>query len=395
MTKIFINALHAKTGGGLTYLRALLPRLAACREAEIHLGLHKDQLDLFSPLDPRIRLQLFDFKDGFVRRLIWEQLVLPWHAWKLAAVTFSPANFGPLLAPRPVVLLRNALDVSAQDRRLGKKLYWQALGLMTWLSLWAAPRALAVSSYARDRLAFGFKEKTAIVHHGVETLRFHPDGKARERFLLAVGDLTVQKNFHTLIEAMTALPGLELRIAGRRVDEDYAQRLEERIRDLGLEKRVVLLGPQPTEALAGLYRQCAFFVFSSTVETFGNPLLEAMASGCPILCARAAAMPEILGEAGLYFDPGLVDDLTAQIRRLLENEALRQDLGQRALQRSKAFSWDQTARQTLGHLEAAGKGRAMALLPLLLWAWVAGILAAYLIQFRPLLLPILARLGLA
>jgi len=387
--RVLVNALHTKTGGGLTYLRAMLPRLAARADLEIHLLVHTGQRSLLEEADPRIIRHEVDFSDGFVRRLLWEQIVLPHYAWSLADVTFSPANFGPLLAPRPVILLRNALAVGAHETRPAKKLYWAALGLMTRLSVWRARSVLAVSSYAAG--AMGFRRTgIMIVPHGVDHQRFHPGSRAREDFLLAVGDVTLQKNYHTLIDAMAAVPGRSLLIAGRMVDPDYGERLRSQIDRLGLGDRVRLLGSLEPDGLADLYRRCALFVMPSTVETFGNPLVEAMASGCPIVCASATALPEILGDGGLLFDPESPDDLARKIGIVLNDKARSAELAECGRQRAKLFSWDSTAALTAQALIAADKSNARLAKAGLAWAWVAGLLIAYLAQFRELIGPIIA-----
>ncbi|MBI4969600.1 MAG: glycosyltransferase family 4 protein [Rhodospirillales bacterium] len=386
--RVLINALHAKTGGGLTYLRAMLPRLAARADLEIHLLVHTGQRSLLGVAHSQIIRHEVDFPDGFVRRLLWEQIVLPHYAWSLAEVTFSPANFGPLLAPRPVILLRNALAVGAHETRPAKKLYWAALGLMTRLSVWRARSVLAVSRYAASALGFR-RSGIAIVPHGVDHQRFHPGSQAREDFLLAVGDVTLQKNYHTLIDAMAAIPGRSLLIAGRMVDPDYGERLRSQVDRLGLGDRARFLGAVEPDGLADLYRRCALFVMPSTVETFGNPLVEAMASGCPIVCASATALPEILGDAGQLFDPGNPNDLALKIGIVLNDKARSAELAERGRERAKLFSWDSTAAHTAQALIAAGKTEVRLARAGLGWAWVAGLLIAYLAQFTELGVPIL------
>ncbi|MEX2642209.1 MAG: glycosyltransferase, partial [Acetobacterales bacterium] len=300
--RVLVNALHAKSGGGVTYLRHILPRLAADPELDVHLLLHPAQAALYP--DAGVTVHHADFRAGFVREMAWEQCRLPRLARRIgAAATFSPANFGPLLAPGSVVLLRNALDVARVENRPAKRLYWAALSAMTFLSLVFCRRAIAVSGYARRSLARlpALARKTVVVHHGVDDLfRGGPAGR-REDFLLAVADLYVQKNLLALIDAVALLrqrrPDVRLRIAGAPVDPGYAASVRARIAEHRLDEAVTLLGTQPKERLAELYRRCAVFVFPSTVETFGQPLAEAMASGAPIACADAAAMPEVLGDA--------------------------------------------------------------------------------------------------
>ncbi|MDK9720607.1 MAG: glycosyltransferase family 4 protein [Rhodospirillales bacterium] len=391
--RVLLNALHAKTGGGVTYLKSMLPRLAQRQDMTCHLLIHKSQHGLLADLPDGIKLDVVDFKDGFIRRLIWEQLVLPLHAWACADVTFSPANFGPLLAPRPVVLLRNALDVEKQEGRLTKRLYWKALRLMTWLSLLRAPVAGAVSNYARRSLGFRFQKKIKVLHHGVDAHLFHASPEGRQGFILAVGDLTVQKNYGVLLQALAELPDIPLKIAGQPVDEAYAGELASLIGRLGLKDRVTLLGRVEPRELALLYRRCRLFVFPSTVETFGNPLVEAMASRCAILCSNAAAMPEILGDAGRYCESENSADWAGNLSALWNDDEMRRDLGERALARAKLFSWEATAQATGDMLVKAADTNPSRLLGWIAWSWLALVLSAYLLQFRPLLPGVLKAVG--
>jgi glycosyltransferase involved in cell wall biosynthesis len=94
------------------------------------------------------------------------------------------------------------------------------------------------------------------------------------------------------------------------------------------------------------------------VESFGMPLLEAMASGAPIACSRSAAMPEVLGEAGMYFDPDDAADMARAISMLLDDATLRRDLARRGLARAAGFSWDAAAAETVAVLRAAKGGSA-------------------------------------
>ena len=89
------------------------------------------------------------------------------------------------------------------------------------------------------------------------------------------------------------------------------------------------------------------------IETFGNPLLEAMAVGVPIACSQEAAMPEVLGEAGVKFDPWDHQDMANQIEKLLLDGALSARLGKLARQRARAFEWSGTAARTYAILRAA------------------------------------------
>jgi glycosyltransferase involved in cell wall biosynthesis len=99
--------------------------------------------------------------------------------------------------------------------------------------------------------------------------------------------------------------------------------------------------------LATVYEKAEAFVFPSLYEGFGFPLLEAMARGVPSIAARSSSLPEIGGDAALYFEPRDVDGLVAQLRRVLGDASLRQDLSRRGRERASRFRWDVAAAQTL------------------------------------------------
>ena len=358
--RVLVNALHARSGGGITYLRNMLPHLAADQAIDLHLCLHQGQCDTLEPFPSGVTIHSVDFKDGFFRRLVWEQLRLPALARRIgASVTFSPANFGPLMAPGSVILLRNALAVRAAETRFSKRLYWFGLAVMTTASLFSCRRAIAVSDYASSALtrglARGARSRTTVVPHGVGAPFWPRDNAPHEGFLLAVSDLYIQKNLHRLLLAVNLLrqefPDILLKIAGAPVDLDYAQQISGTIKALNLGEHVELLGSVPVEELAELYRRCGVFVFPSTAETFGNPLVEAMACGAPIVSSNTTAMPEILADAALYFDPEDVHAMAAQIGTVLRDAELRRQLSARSLARAPRYSWEETARLTAAVLK--------------------------------------------
>ncbi len=363
--RVVINAIHAKSGGGVTHLRNLLPHLAEDGRLETHVFLHVNQYSQFEPVDDRVRIHLFDFTEGFLRTLIWEQIVVPVKARSMRAdVTFSLANYGPLFAPKPVIMLRNALSVVGRERRFWKRVYWVGLAMMTLISLLSSRHAIAVSEYSRRELTFGLKRtarrKVSVVHHGVDEVFSPPDGGERKPYLLAVGDIYVQKNLHNLIQALAIArrrcPDLCLKVAGRRIDEGYFSEVVAAVHKSGLDDAVEFLGPLSKESLRRYYRECGLFVFPSTTETFGHPLVEAMASAAPIASSNRTAMPEILGEAGEYFDPLNPSEMADTIVRIILDPELADTLGERGRRQAERFSWRRSARQTADVLVSVATG---------------------------------------
>jgi alpha-1,3-rhamnosyl/mannosyltransferase len=99
------------------------------------------------------------------------------------------------------------------------------------------------------------------------------------------------------------------------------------------------------------------FVFPSIYEGFGLPPLEAMASGAPVACSRASSLPEVVGEAGLLFDPFDTADLSAVLSLALGDAGLRADLRQRGLEQAARFSWEAVAQQTAAVYAQVGQVR--------------------------------------
>ncbi len=361
--RIVINALHAKRGGGVTYLRNILRHFATDPDIEFHLFLHEEQMPLFDPLPEGIHLHLFDFRSTLLNLLLWEQCALPVLTRVMEAdVVFSPANYGPVFARRPVVLLRNAVSVLGGEKRFGKIIYWLGLSVMTFLSLLSCRRAIAVSNYARRQLTFGQEwlvgRRTAVVYHGVGPLfRRARNVDSAHPFMLAVSDIYVQKNLHTLISALPEIfcrfPEIRLLIAGRPIDRDYFSRIQAQARTLGVSERIEFLGHCPIDRLLELYAACSVFVFPSTVETFGNPLVEAMACGAPIACSNTAAMPEIVGENAVFFDPKNPADIASGVSLLIADPELANKFSEKGAERAQNFSWEVAGQRTCAVLKAA------------------------------------------
>ena len=356
-TRVLVNGLHSRSGGGVTYLTNILPRLARDDDLDIHVLIHKTQERIFAHILKGVTVHIVDFEMTFLRLLFFEQSRVPMLERQLDVdVVYSPANFAPLFCRNNVILLRNALSVGFLEWRPKKLLYWGSLFAATALSIFRAKALVAVSEFSKRSAGGGvismLSKDVKIIPHGVDPV-FRPGPfEEREEFeLLAVSDLYVQKNLHSLLLAISILvdrfPMLSLSIAGSPIDVVYAERLQLLTEQLGLQGRVFFLGAVPVDELTRFYRKCTLFVFPSTIETFGNPLVEAMASGAPIASSRTAAMPEIAGDAACYFDPSDVKEMVNVIADMLTDPSLRRELSLRAVQQAQRFSWDKNAEELI------------------------------------------------
>jgi len=214
-----------------------------------------------------------------------------------------------------------------------------------------AAHVIAVSTFGRSEVheLLGVQlERMTTIHHGVEPsfapgpAQPLPPGIDAGRYLLFVGDPIGEprKNFPLLYEAYRrAWPqggGPLLVVAGPRAPAlagvVHAGNLND---DLS----------SPTnDALRALYRGAIALAMASYHETFGMPMLEAMACGTPVLASEASCLPEVAGAAALYASPGDADAWAANLRAIVDDAALRERLHGAGLERAAAFSWDESAR---------------------------------------------------
>ena len=111
--------------------------------------------------------------------------------------------------------------------------------------------------------------------------------------------------------------------------------------------KVQITGYLPREDLVPLYAGAALFVYPSLYEGFGMPLLEAMASGVPIVAAKTSSIPEVIGNAGILVDPLNISEMAEAVRRVLSDPSLRASLTEKGIQRARGFTWERAAQETL------------------------------------------------
>ena len=189
-------------------------------------------------------------------------------------------------------------------------------------------------------------------------------------YVLHVGVLERRKNLVTLVRAFDryrreAAEGNDGTPAdwklvlvgqpGPRPDLDDSQTIRQAIAELGVENDVILTGHVSIAERNALYTRAGAVAVPSLLEGFGIPVLEAFAAGVPVLSARSTSLPEVAGDAALYFDPGSVDELAEAIARIAGDGTLRARLVAAGAERVREFTWARTAAETMAVFEAVAR----------------------------------------
>jgi glycosyltransferase involved in cell wall biosynthesis len=200
-------------------------------------------------------------------------------------------------------------------------------------------------------------QKIKVVPHGIRHDLFKPRDKIKTRkildlplnkkIVLHVGSENPRKNIPTLIKAFAKLQkdGYRNTIL-LRVGETQTN-THKLISTLHLDESVLEFGLRDQSELCYLYNAADVLVFPSLYEGFGLPVIEAMASGCPVIAADRTSLPEVLGDAGILCDPLNINELAEAMKMFLGDKELRQKCSQKGLKRAAMYSWERVVKETV------------------------------------------------
>lgn len=310
---------------------------------------------------PRM-LSQSNFK-GNLLRLAWHQLSLPAELRRArTSVLYSPVPEGMLSPPCPqVITIHDVLPLRFPEVYPRLRYYFRHV----LPKIIASSSAIIVDSEATAADVRRFYHVTDkpihVVYPGYNSVLFRPPhalavervkkNHQLDQFVLSVGETRPYKNIRRMIEAFAAvkLPELQLAIVGKgsKMDPD----LKGLPASLGIADRVRFLGYVPDEDLVALYGGARAFIFPSLYEGFGFPVLEAMASGCPVVASTASSIPEVCGDAAEYIDPFSVASIVEGVRCVVSEPALQISMRQRGLERAMKFSFEDAGRRVLEILQ--------------------------------------------
>jgi glycosyltransferase involved in cell wall biosynthesis len=301
-------------------------------------------------------------------RVLWDQIGIPWLQRKERMdLIFNPKYSLPFFIDCPTVFVCHGLNsyVMQWGSKPAAVLYRQYIYPRYAIK---ASSIIAVSDTARTQLKDFLdleEEKVHTVYHGVDDIYRQTIGENElrntksqyslpERFFLFAGQIFPLKNFGRLLYAYSKVGpelGIHLVVAGehRWLCEPELKLIDK----LGISKWVRRSGWVEAKTLRCFFKLTIALVFPSLYETFGLPIIEAMASGCPVITSNRFGTKEIGGNAVMLVDPENVDSIAQGMRRVATDKELRDEMVQEGYKRERQFSWEKCAEETLRVLERA------------------------------------------
>lgn len=363
--RFVIDGSMAAGGGGFTYLVNIVPGLARLAPDDRFLILVRNQRIADSlPGAGNVEINVLP-EAGLGERLrfIWFEAAKRADAWG-ADLYYSAGECVPLLALCPVVASfqnPNVFTSLKQGWPWRQRLRLTMLRMLAAISARRCRRILFVSRDSSRWMgdAIGLPEaKRSWLHHGIDLAAWRPSGNRGPYVassVLSVSSIYRYKNYVRLIEAWTLLarrrPGEipDLVIIGENLDDPYAEQMKVAREAAGsLSERIHILGGVPYAEIRKYYESALLFVFPSYLETFGIPMIEAMASQLPLVASDIPVFHEIAEDAALYVDPHDSKSISLGMEQALFHAETRELLIRRGLDRVREFTWEKAA----GHLLA-------------------------------------------
>lgn len=365
---------HKRIDGTRVYIKNVLESLGSLAPQDQFLIYHKGE---FNPVLAPQKLVNYIFKK-IPFPLLWTQTRFAWQVWRdKPEALWLPIHNLPLVRHkemRSVVTIHDLAFKIFPQYFTGKDL--RKLNLLADYAIIHATSLIAVSESTKQDILNFYpkvdKEKITVVQHGFEAGLFAQEisedrrktllakyGIESKQYFLYVGAIQPRKNLEVLMEAFEKVKeagsNFKLVLAGEKawMWEGVLEKIEKSV----FRDDIIVIGAVAFEELPILYQNSFAFIFPSLYEGFGIPLLEAFASGVPVICANNSSLPEVGGEGALYFNAASSEELAKKIQNLLDDSDLQERLIEKGRAQLQKFSWEKCARETLEVIRSSGSNR--------------------------------------
>ena len=277
----------------------------------------------------------------------WEQISLPRYLKRIGSpLLVNLCNTAPIFYSNKVVTIHDiTYKLFPENFSLPFRTYYNFLIPRI---LQSSRKIITVSNFSKREILKHYKvdkNKIDVIYNAVHN-KFTPSEKENcEKYILGVSSLSKHKNFDMLVKSFNKIKNknLKLYIVGEK-NRNLNYILTQ---GHNINSNVIFTGRVGDQELVELYSNAACFVFPSLYEGFGIPPLEAMASGTPVVASNAAAIPEVCGDAALYFNPLDMEDIAETILKIVQNDDMKKALINKGFKQIKKFSWEKSANKMI------------------------------------------------
>lgn len=373
--RIGINALYllpGRVGGSEIYVRNLVRALPLVSPGDrFVIFANRESAGVFESISPDVEVVNCALNAASrPARILWEQFVLPFQVRKHAIdILLSAGMTAPFICPAPsFVMIYDLQHVNLPQNFTRLQLLF--LRTIIYMSARTARGVLTLSEKSKFDIVRHYsiaRERVFVTNLASDAGSFHTQSaadisavrkkyKLPARFILYIASSLPHKNYPRLLEAFKLVKakdaGIKLVLIGAR--ESGHGEISAKIDGLGIKDDVVFSGWLPFEDIPLIYAASELFAFPSLHEGFGIPVLEAMASGVPVVCSAISPLTEVAGDAALLVDPLDTASMASGILSVLGDKTLRERLVRRGISRAREFSWEKTAKATIDAVKGVG-----------------------------------------
>lgn len=304
-------------------------------------------------------------------RRLWTRIALPialFTSRHKPDVFFSPTHYSPIISPSGIKKILTIFDLAfLHFPQFFKQTDLYKLNNWTKGSIERSDHVVTISQSSKRDIAKFYKydkSKITVCYPGYDANTYkqvQDEEKVRSvcskygvegSYVVFLGTLQPRKNLITLMEAVSKIEGLKLVAIGKKGGDQgrgawMVEKTLSRPKELGIEDRVIFTGYVPTEDVPYLFAGSVAFVSPSLYEGFGIPVLDAMATGTPVVVSDVSSLPEVVGNAGVLVEPKSVDQIEQAIRLLMSDKRVRNSYIKKGLSQVNKFSWRKMAKEVV------------------------------------------------